>query len=314
MVITVTLNPTIDKTLSVRGFHVGDHARARVVAVVPAGKGINVARGLRCLSCPAVACGFVGRNEEGLYTAELARQGIETRFCAVEGTTRANTTVLDPVRHTTTHLREEGFLVAASELAAMRQMLPEAVASHSSGGVAPAVAFCGSLPRGVTPSDFVGLLTACAQAGADVIVDTNGEALREAVHSDIVHTIAPNLLELGHCLGHKVRRSDAPALAGELLSHVQTVLLTLGEEGGYAIDGRATLGVRCPVPPEKVRSALGCGDAFLAGWLCSRQIGGGPAEALRWAVAAGAACAQTDTVAGYTASMVESERERCTAM
>ncbi len=319
MIITVTLNPAMDRTLEAPGFRVGQHARARLVALAPAGKGINVARGLARLGSAARACGFVGRAEQETYARSLGEDGVRCDLCPVEGTTRTNTTILDPARHTTTHLREQGFAVSAEDIARLRSRLVGVIAEGRREGCEAPVAFSGSMPQGIGADEFAALLRDCRGAGAGIVLDTSGDAVRAAVESGCVHTLKVNLAELGECLGRPVGKAEASGRAGELLGKVDTVLLTLGAEGAYAIlrdpgaRGLSPLSVSgvCRLAEKELRSVLGCGDAFLAGWLHAGQTTDDVRQALRWAVAAGAASAMTDTAVGYTSADVEGLLERC---
>ncbi|MHC4592552.1 MAG: 1-phosphofructokinase family hexose kinase [Planctomycetota bacterium] len=295
-IITVTLNPAVDKVLEVPGFQVGAHAKAQTRAVLPAGKGVNVARGLARLGVRALATGLIGRDEERMFGQSLGTEGVDARFCTVPGRTRTNTTVLDPEAHTTTHLREQGFEVGQDDLA----RLTESVTHLLAGGTGQTVVFSGSLPPRMRPADFAALVVACGRAGAQVVVDTNGPALRAALEIGAVDTLKPNLLELAECLGRSVSREHAVAGATELLGPAKRVLLTLGAEGAYLITSDLTVGQRCPLAESEVRNTVGCGDAFLAGWLRGEQVGGDESDALCWAVAAGAACAASETTVGYT--------------
>lgn len=306
-VITVTLNPALDKTLEVPGFRVGEHARAQVRAVVPAGKGVNVARGLARLGGRAAACGLVGRDELPIFEQSLRADGVEALFCPVVGRTRTNTTILDPEARTTTHLREPGFSVGPGDM----QALCQALAGRLAGRPAAVVVFSGSLPMGMMPRDLAALIRACAGLRAQVVVDTNGPALRAALDAGAVDTVKPNLTELGECLGRAVARAEAAAAAEALLDRVKTVLLTLGAEGAYLVRRGVRIGLRCPVVEKDLRNTVGCGDAFLAGWLHGLEVCESPADALRWAVAAGAASATAETTAWYGRADAEALLARC---
>ncbi len=303
MILTVTLNPAVDKALEVPGFAVGAHARATVKSLLPAGKGVNVARGVARLGGRAQAGGFIGRNEERMFAESLTEEGVEAEFCAVAGRTRTNTTILDPRARTTTHLRERGFRVTDEDVAAIGALLERKLGEWPQA----TVVFAGSLPDGLSPDAFAGLLRACAERGAEVVVDTNGPALRAAVESGAVGTVKPNLEELAECLGWPAEPSDAR----ELLGRVRTVLLTLGEEGACLVTEQGTVGRRCPLREGELGNTVGCGDAFLAGWLRGRQLSDDPAEALTWAVAAGAASAMSETTVGYSLADVKALLGRC---
>jgi 1-phosphofructokinase len=308
MVITVTLNPAIDKVLEVPGFSVGAHARAAVRLLLPAGKGNNVARGIVRLGGAAEARGLVGRGEERLFTESLRAEGVEPRFTAVDGLTRTNTTVLDPDAHTTTHLREPGLRVCPGDVAAIRDALARRIAELSPD---PFVLFAGSVPAGCGPADFAGLLEACADQGARLVVDTNGPPLRAAVETGRVDTIKPNEEELAECLGYAPAADTAGEAAAGLLDRVGTVLLTLGARGALLVRPGLVVGRRCPLRDDEVRNTTGCGDAFLAGWLAAVEVGLAPDEALGRAVAAGGAAATGEATVSYTVSDVEGLLARC---
>ncbi len=307
MIITVTLNPAIDKALRVPGFAVGEHAKAEVLSLLPAGKGVNVARGLARLGSAALATGFVGRNEEGMFAESLAKEGAQARFCRVSGRTRTNTTILDPDARATTHLREPGFRVQPDDVGALRSLLTGLLDEHPD---APVV-FAGSLPEGVGQGGFAALLRLCAGQGARVVVDTSGPALRAAVRSGAVSTIKPNLLELGECLGREVPQEKAVQGAQQLLASVQVVLLTLGEQGAYLVHREGELGRHCPLEPGELANVVGCGDAFLAGWLHGLDRNAPLEQALQWAVASGAASATSESTVGYSRADVERLLPRC---
>lgn len=310
MILTVTLNPAIDKALEVSGFAVGVHARARVLSLLPAGKGNNVARGVARLGGQATASGFVGRAENAIFVSSMARDGAGACFQQVDGHTRTNTTVLDPGTRSTTHLREEGFAVSAKDRAGLTARLLEWITQQRGG----TVVFAGSLPRGMTPEHFVEMLTACAGAGADIVVDTNGAALRAACDSSAVSTLKPNLEEIGELTGRDIPRQEAVGVARNLCDRVENILLTLGADGAWLVREDAETGYHCPLAKNEVRNTVGCGDAFLAGWLRAVQRGAPLPERLSWAVAAGAASAMSKTTVGYNLRDVEQMLKRCKAV
>jgi 1-phosphofructokinase len=308
MIITVTLNPTLDRILEVPGFRVGVHARARLLTVLPDGKGNNVARGVARLGGRALAVSFVGRNEEAFLARSLEAEGIQVRLCPVEGETRTSTTIVDPVARTSTHLRETGFEVAPADVEGLGAMLADCLAGC---GGPCTMAFCGSLPPGMALEDFAALLKSCAARGGRIVVDANGPALRAAIGTGMVNTFKPNLEELRECLGEPLGREQALPAARRLLDRVRTVLLTLGAEGAFLVREGLTIGRRCPLRNGELRSAVGCGDAFLAGWLWAEEMGKDASEALSWAVAAGAAAATSELTVGYSLDDVQRLLPRC---
>jgi 1-phosphofructokinase family hexose kinase len=279
------------------------------MSLLPAGKGVNVARGLARLGGRAVATGFVGRGERAAYEQSLAEDGVRADFQVVAEPTRVNTTIVDPVERTTTHLREQGFTVGPADLEALAARVAALVRAEAS---APPVVFAGSLPPGVSPGAFARLLERTRAAGAPVVVDTNGPALRAAVESGAVTTFKPNVEELGEYLGREVDVAAAPHEARELLERVETVLLTHAEAGAWVVRADGTTHGRCRLKPGELANTVGCGDAFLAGWMCA-TAGRGTADvrdALSWALATAAASAMSESTVGYRRADVERIRPR----
>jgi 1-phosphofructokinase len=311
MIITVTLNPAVDKVLTSEDFSVGAHCRVQVQSITAAGKGINVARGIARLGGVAGACALVGRDEHRMFHESLHRDTIESRFVLLEDRTRVNTTILDPKNRTTTHLREPGFQVTPEDLAELchklADWLPELPEETP-------VVFAGSLPPGVATGDFAAVIEAVAQSAPRIVVDTNGLALRAALETGALHTVKPNLQELSQCLDRDLSPGQCLPAARRLLDRVDTVLVTMGASGAWLLHEEAEHGWKCPLETSELQNTVGCGDAFMAGWLHARAKGAGRADSLRWAVAAGAASARSETSVGYTLADVEELLPRCESL
>jgi 1-phosphofructokinase family hexose kinase len=309
MILTVTLNTAMDKTLEVRNFQVGRHVEAEVKNLVPAGKGINVARGVCKLGGTATACGFVGSAERSIYEDSLRKDGVIPVFTEVKGVTRTNVTILDPVAGSTTHLREDGFRVLPQDINRLKMSLRMSLQDGDFGYVV----FSGSLPPGIGEEEFIDLLVFC-RGYARIIVDTSGGALDAACRSGAVDAIKPNLDELESCvIGIDVDKDDVCRCARLLLDRFgfEYVLVTAGADGAYFIGWQDVFGIRCEVPPTSVCNTVGCGDAFLAGWLCEITAGKAPIEALKTATAAGTASACGENAVDYDAGAVEKLKASC---
>ena len=146
MIVTVTLNPAVDKTLLVRGFAVGKTNRVEIERLDPGGKGINVAKALRQLGCPVTALGFVAGTNGRFILRALEALEIPADFVDVEGETRVNLKITDPEEGTETEINESGFTVGPGHLERFKEKLG-AYASR-----AKIVVFSGSLPPGA-PQD-----------------------------------------------------------------------------------------------------------------------------------------------------------------
>jgi len=299
VIVTVTLNTSVDRTIEVPRFAVGGHLKGRLVRVQPAGKGVNVTRCLGWLGVPSVVTGFVGARELALFRDSLADIPASVELVPVADATRSNTTILDPELSTDTHIREAGFQVREDEVESLRRKLGELTSPEA------VVVFCGSLPPGVTADGLASLIAACKERGARVAADLNGPELCVAVAACPL-LIKPNVEELGEVVG----RDLAVASEGELLEaarglcdRVRTVLLTRGREGAFAVRRQEALA--CAVEVESPRNTVGCGDAFLAGYLAGLWRGARLGECLRQAVACGAASALTEAAGQIEPRQVE---------
>ncbi len=297
--ITVTPNPSVDRTLEVPRLAVGQHLKGRLVRVQPGGKGINVARCLAALGVPSIATGLVGSAEMGFFRDSFQGMPVRLELIAAPTATRTNTTLLDPELQTDTHIRETGSPVTGKEVEALRARLgslasPDAI-----------VVFCGSLPPGMGEEALESLFAACRARGARVAADLNGPDLRAALGARPL-LIKPNVEELGECLGRDLQAAggrELVAAAAELLDRVETVLVSRGREGALAVRrGEALAGSVAIGAP---RNTVGCGDAFLAGYLAALWRGDSLRDALRLAVACGAAQALADAPGQISASTVK---------
>lgn len=289
MILTVVLNPAVDKAWVTPGFAPGQINRIAEARTVPGGKGNNVARVARTLGHPVTATGLAAGHNGRWMEEALAALDIAPRFLQVPGETRTCPTIVDPLTGTLTQLIEPGPPVApgaADAFAAhLRSLLPGA----------DVVVLAGSLPPGL-PADYYARLVGVA-AGLPVILDTSGEALRRGAAAGPA-VIKPNRDELQDLLGR-----DAAAADSDLLSACQavreqgvgTVLASLGEAGALMVGPGYALRAR---PPRLAAvNTVGSGDALVAGLAVALARGLGPADSLRLAVACGAANALSVTMA-----------------
>ena len=188
-VITVTMNTAIDRVLEVKGLSVGGHLSGRLIARVPAGKGVNVSRTLAALGVPSVATGFVGRGQLEEYERSLAGIEVQPQFLAVEAITRENITLIDTDAGIETHIRETGEPPTPGDLDRLRNKLNLLA---KPGGL---VALSGSLPSGVAVDYAVDLVDMVLSKGSRVAVDGSGELLH-ALRDRKLWLIKPNVQEL----------------------------------------------------------------------------------------------------------------------
>ncbi|MEE1795587.1 1-phosphofructokinase [Streptomyces sp. BE308] len=281
MILTVTPNPSLDRTYELPGLVRGAVLRAAADRVDPGGKGVNVSRAVAAAGHRTVAVAPLGGPEGALLARLLGEHGIEAAGVEIAGSTRVNITLVEP-DGTLTKVNATGPGITAAEA----ESLLEAVRARSA--AADWIACCGSLPRGLPPQWYAELVARSHRAGARIALDTSGRALTAALreHPDV---IKPNAQELAEAVGRPLATvGDAVEAAAELRERgAGSVLASLGADGQLLVEASGTyFGSTCV---ESVRSNVGAGDASLAGFLAAG--GAGPA-ALAAAVAHGAAAVQ----------------------
>ncbi|MGZ6868888.1 MAG: 1-phosphofructokinase [Frankiaceae bacterium] len=280
MIVTLTPNPSVDRTIEVDELVRGAVLRARESRVDPGGKGVNVSRALAAHGIKTRAVLPSGGAEGAQLAALLEPEGIEIVPVAIHGAVRANISVVEP-DGTVTKLNEPGPELGPNEI----RLLADATRNAADAG-AEWVVCCGSLPRGV-PSDFYAiLLPLLHEAGCRVVVDSSGPALTEALSAG-PDLIKPNREELAEAAGCAISTvGDVVSAARSLISRgARTVLASLGADGAVLVD--ATTAYQGEAHVETPRSAVGAGDAMLAGFLAGGGQGPGALiEALAWGAAA----------------------------
>ncbi|GAA3064245.1 1-phosphofructokinase [Streptomyces roseofulvus] len=281
MILTVTPNPSLDRTYEVPGLDRGEVLRATAERVDPGGKGVNVSRAVAAAGRRTVAVVPLGGAPGALVAQLLAGQGIEVAPVPVAGQTRSNIALAEP-DGTLTKINAPGPELTAEEA----ESLLATVGAHSP--AAAWIACCGSLPRGLAPEWYARLVARAHGAGARIALDTSGPSLLAALTArpDVVK---PNADELAEAVGRPLTTvGDAVKAAEEVRERgAGAVLASLGADGQLLVTAAGTWFGTASV--AAVRSDVGAGDASLAGFLAA---GGEGPEALAAAVAHGAAAVQ----------------------
>src|SRR5581483_4412131 len=279
MIVTVTLNAAIDRTLTVPNFQRGQRHRASAGITLAGGKGINVARALKALGVPVVATGFVGGVTGTRIVEELTAEAILNDFVHIDGESRTSTAVVDPTGGTYTEINEWGPAVREEEL----EMLLEKLHYLTQG--AEVVVFAGSLPRDVPDEFYAEAARDLTKRHVPVVLDTEGEPLRLGVEAE-PFLVSPNQVEAEALVGQEFRvalRTIADLGARNVLITTDTgCVASLREE-------RDATSYRVVAPHLEPVSTVGAGDVLLAAYLAARHAGRTHEESLRSAVAAGAA-------------------------
>jgi 1-phosphofructokinase family hexose kinase len=288
MIITVTLNAAIDKTLEVPSFTPGRRHRTVDQTTMPGGKGVNIARALKQLGQPVIATGLAGGATGTRIVEALGDESILSDFVRIRDESRTNTVVLDPTTGLHTEINERGPAVSAQELQLFREKL-----LYLAQGASICV-FAGSLPRGLDQDVYASLIREVRRLGITTMIDTDGEPLRLAMRTE-PDLVSPNELEAEELVGHEFNDVDDRAQAVVEMTRLgaREAVMTVSD-GCYARileDGLPTLH-RVRVQQQEARSVVGSGDAFLAGYVAARYAGQEPVECLRFGVACGAESTQ----------------------
>jgi 1-phosphofructokinase/tagatose 6-phosphate kinase len=284
MIITVTLNAAIDKTLEVPGLRTGRRHRSVDVATLPGGKGVNVARALKALGQPVIATGFAGGAAGARIVEALTKESVLNDFVRIEEESRTNTAVLDPTSGQSTEINERGPVVSEAEL----ELLLEKIRYLGRG--AKLCVLAGSLPLGVPADVYAVMISDLKRMGVEAIVDTEGEPLGLAAKAEPA-VVTPNLVEAEGLVGYEFGEdADAANAVCEIAQMGPREAVVTLPDGCVARldDAGAPLLVRATVPQQEVRSAIGSGDAFLAGFVAARYQGSDAVTCVTRAVACGA--------------------------
>jgi 1-phosphofructokinase family hexose kinase len=284
MIITVTLNAAIDKSLSVPNFRLGRRHRTVEQRTIAGGKGVNIARTLKALGQPVIATGFAGGATGTHIVEQLTEESILNDFVRIREESRTNTSVLDPTNGQQTEINERGPSVSESEVELFRDKL-----LYLARGAA-IVVFAGSLPRGVEPDLYAALIGELQGMDVTTVIDTDGEPLRQAVRAE-PDVVSPNMLEAEELVGHEFAGEEERSLVvreiAALGAHEAIMTLPDGCFAQVLIDGQPRL-KRARIEPREPIAKSGSGDAFLAGYLAARYEGRAPDQCLRFGVACGA--------------------------
>jgi 1-phosphofructokinase/tagatose 6-phosphate kinase len=275
VIVTVTLNAAMDRTLVVPNFQLGQRHRASSGYVSAGGKGINVARALKRLGAPVVCTGLAGGRNGTLIVEDLTHEGILNDFVRIRGESRTSTLVLDPLSGATTEIYEWGPEVGEDELDMLREKL-----SYLSQGADV-----------VDPGVYGELIRELNRRHVLCVLDGEGEPLRHGVEAE-PYLVSPNQHEAEALVGHEFHDEEDLAAGLDEVADLgaRNVLITV-ETGCYALlrEDRSEVRLRAGLPRQDPVSAAGSGDVMLAAFIAARAAGRSFEDAVRSGVAAGAA-------------------------
>ena len=285
MIVTVTMNAAIDRTLTVPSFQVGHRHRASQGLTLAGGKGINVARALKLLNYPVVATGLAGGGTGTRVVEALTAEAILNDFVRIGDESRTSTAVVDPTANTYTEINEWGPHVEPDELDILFEKL------HYLARGADAVVFAGSLPRGVSPRFYAEAIRDLGRRGVRCVLDSEGEPLRLGVEAE-PFLVSPNQQETEALVGQELYEQDDFVMALDTVAELGARNVLISQETGcYALlrEQRKPELLHAAAPKVEPASVVGAGDVLLAAFLAARLEGRPSEDALRTAVAAATA-------------------------
>ncbi|GMX65343.1 1-phosphofructokinase [Paenibacillus elgii] len=304
-VLTVTLNPALDKTVTIEEFVSGGLNRIKAWRTDAGGKGINVAKALKHFSVDVASWGLTAGHQGKIVTEQLTGLGIPSYFIETEGETRTNLKVYVECTQETTELNEAGFMVGRKALHEFIERYTDAVRNAS------IVVLGGSLPPGAPDDTYKTLIEIANHAGARTVLDADGDPFRHGIEA-VPYAIKPNIHEL-EALFKETFQSDteivsaARRLTGKGIAYVS---VSLGAEGSILVS--ETEAVRAKPFPIVPLSTVGAGDSMVAALVYCLLEGKPLVEMARWTSAAGTVTASKPGTEVCTLAEVEEKVSKVT--
>lgn len=279
-VVTVTLNPALDKTVTVSSLKTGGLNRVKDIRMDAGGKGINVAKVLKKFEVDVLAAGLIAGFQGQLLLEYLEAEGIKTSFLKIPGETRTNLKIVEEKTKITTEVNEAGFLVTQEDLKRFSDNLLHLMDQTC------ILVLSGSLPPGVPETIYKDYIEIANAKGIKTILDADGKALEEGIKA-LPFAIKPNIHELENLAGCKLLEEKDVVLAGRHLIEkgINLVVISMGSEGAIVLNDKETYQVK--TFPIKRESTVGAGDSMVA-TLAYALLNNKPLEEIaKWITTAG---------------------------
>lgn len=259
MILTITLNPSVDIAYQLDTFHLDTVNRVEKVQKTAGGKGLNVTRVLKQIGEDVVATGFIGGEIGSYVKKQLTRNDVKTSFVEIGSETRNCIAVLHDGKQT--EILEQGPTIQEHEALNFIEHL-EIILNN-----VDVVVISGSLPKGLASNYYVEIVELCKKCGVAVVLDCSGEALKNVLESQQKPTvIKPNTEELSQLIGKEVTddiQELKSVLSGQLFQGIEWIVVSLGAQGAFAKHNDKFYRVR--IPKIKVVNPVGSGDSTVAG-------------------------------------------------
>jgi 1-phosphofructokinase len=304
MIITINLNPAVDKTVEIQNFEAGTVNRVSSLRVDAGGKGINVSKVILSLGGKSKAVGILGGTAGSFIKEYLDRLGIENDFYFIKGETRTNLKIVDYSSKTNTDINEPGPTLTGEDIEILKQMVFNDLEANT------VVIFSGSVPPNVDKDIYGKWISAAKKVGAKTVLDADGALLKYGIEAG-PFLVKPNIHELEGLFGTKIDDIwEAERLARSLREEygIELMVVSLGAKGAFFINKEYSLlahGIKVDV-----KSTVGAGDSMVAALAYSLEMGYSVEKTVKLAMASGTANVMTSgSQAAPYKTIVELEKQ-----
>ncbi|MFV0361981.1 MAG: 1-phosphofructokinase [Suipraeoptans sp.] len=287
MIVTITLNASIDKRYVVNNALQGEVNRVSECSYTPGGKGLNVSKPLTILGTDVIATGFVGGYAGKYIENGIEMLGIKSAMYHLKEESRSCINIWDEDKKVHTEYLEPGFTVSEEDQEAFIREFGKIITD------AEVVTISGSVPKGIDTTYYQKLIKIAKGKGKKVILDTSGELLSEGLKT-LPTMIKPNIDEIRMLTGKKCENLEDIMQAAKLLHEtgIENVVVSLGSAGSIMACDEGIY--RAVVPKINAVNTVGCGDSMTAGFAKAFEDKTTMVEALRLASAVSAASAMLE--------------------
>lgn len=257
MILTVTMNPSIDIAYQMKNFSLDQVNRAEETHKTPGGKGLNVTRVLYAIGEEVTATGLTGGKNGEFLQEQLNKAGIDSSFYKIKGDTRNCIAILHEGKQT--EILEQGPIISKKEFQGFTHFFQKKVKKYD------AVVFSGSLPGGIPDTCYADLITIASKENIPVILDCSGSALKKALEARPT-AIKPNIDELKDLLHQEIAKDPKvlkEVLSSDMFTGIPWIIISLGADGCFAKHDDHYYHVH--IPKIEVVSPVGSGDSTVAG-------------------------------------------------
>ena len=303
MIITLTMNPALDKTMEVESLNLGGLNRVQNVQVDAGGKGINVSKMIKCLGGMSLATGFVGGESGDKLLITVEKLGLKHDFITIVGETRTNIKVFDK-KHGITELNETGIILTTQDEQNICDKLVELADEKE------IFVLSGSLPAGVGANFYQKIITRLKEKGAKVFLDADGEAFKLGIEAK-PNYIKPNLYELTQYfnVSENISLIEIKELCHKLIdSGIELVAVSMGEKGAMFVTSEKAL--YAEGLDVKASSTVGAGDSMIGTMVYGMEQKISLEDLIKLSMAAASGAVMTEGTKPPTYELVEQLKGR----